>query len=183
MKFSVGPDSLYVLELECKVLIWWTLKILLSFKRKKKNRGTPRVVYDLRERKRLKSFSFPLKQTITKGQKSLLVFVICALLSVRMFRVDNSERIVEIGSNLLSLVSLRGIFKTTSSQHLFSPFSVENLLNQLIKRKIRETQIESLSLSYSSNNDYHQENQKQILVRREDRKESVYTASNSRNCL
>lgn len=100
-----------------------------------------------------------------------------------MFRVDNSERIVEIGSNLLSLVSLRGIFKTTSSQHLFSPFSVENLLNQLIKRKIRETQIESLSLSYSSNNDYHQENQKQILVRREDRKESVYTASDSRNCL
>lgn len=55
--------------------------------------GTPRVVYDLRERERerLKSFSFLPKQTIAKGQKSLRVFVICALLSVRMFHVDNSE--------------------------------------------------------------------------------------------
>lgn len=94
-----------------------------------KNCGTPRVVYDLRERKgerereRLKSFSFPLKQTIAKGQKSLWVFVISAPLSVRMFHVDNPERIVEIGSNLLNLVSPRGIFKTTSSQHLFFLFS------------------------------------------------------------
>lgn len=32
MKFSVSPDSLYMLGLECKVSIWW--RILLSFKRK-----------------------------------------------------------------------------------------------------------------------------------------------------
>lgn len=43
---------------------------------------------------------------------------------------------------------------------------MESLHNQLIKRQIGEMQMKTVeSLSHSSQNSYHQGNQKQILVR------------------
>lgn len=57
---------------------------------------------------------------------------------------------------------------------------MENLLNQLIKRKIREMQVKSVAiLCYSSHNGYYQENQKQTAVR----KKPAYNVGDSINWL